>query len=118
MWTPTIEELREEHRKLTENKRRSKEEGSKLPKFTSTPEKFTSDLTSRNSKNVSEEGSKLPKFTSKLGCFRCMHSWAPLTPNPKICPKCKSSHWQTKSVSRQGKRAIDDYEFSIEGLGC
>ena len=31
-------------------------------------------------------------------CERCSHRWAPKSPDlpePKVCPKCKSFHWNT-----------------------
>jgi len=29
-------------------------------------------------------------------CLRCNHQWVPKTDDPKICPRCKSIHWNDK----------------------
>jgi hypothetical protein len=28
-------------------------------------------------------------------CLRCFAIWIPRTPNPAVCPKCHSVHWNT-----------------------
>ncbi len=30
-----------------------------------------------------------------LKCKRCGHSWTPRQRDIRICPKCKSAHWDT-----------------------
>lgn len=31
-------------------------------------------------------------------CKRCGHIWKPRTKEPKFCPKCTSTHWDTEKV--------------------
>jgi len=30
---------------------------------------------------------------TRLKCKRCGHRWVPRIPNPAVCPKCHSPHW-------------------------
>jgi len=43
---------------------------------------------------------KLPR----LKCLRCGHEWIPQQEEVKICPRCKTKHWDTPKKDRQGKR--------------
>lgn len=46
---------------------------------------------------------KWPKIPT-LHCKRCEHKWTPTQALIRICPKCKSQHWQTKRTNRRGLR--------------
>ena len=35
-------------------------------------------------------------MTKELICLRCGHKWTPRQENVKICPKCKSTSWDTQ----------------------
>jgi predicted Zn-ribbon and HTH transcriptional regulator len=33
-------------------------------------------------------------------CKRCEHTWNPVTPTPRVCPRCKSYDWQKERVRK------------------
>lgn len=47
---------------------------------------------------------KLSVEFPKLRCMRCNFKWTPRQKVIRMCPKCKSLHWQTKRTDRRGLR--------------
>lgn len=42
--------------------------------------------------------SNLIDSTGVSGCFRCGFVWKPRSPEPKICPRCKSKNWDAPVI--------------------
>lgn len=43
-----------------------------------------------------------------LHCLRCDHRWVPTLSDIRMCPKCKSVHWNTLRKNRQGLRSKEE----------
>ena len=39
-------------------------------------------------------------FYDEATCKRCDHTWNPITPTPRVCPRCKSYDWQKDRVRK------------------
>jgi len=39
-------------------------------------------------------------FYDEITCKRCEHTWSPRTPDPRVCPRCKSYEWQKDRVRK------------------
>lgn len=45
---------------------------------------------------------------TKFKCRQCSHEWIPRTPDPELCPKCKSRRWnvEVKDVEKSKQTSM------------
>ncbi len=39
-------------------------------------------------------------------CYHCNHEWATKQDNPKTCPKCKTTFWNTPYKRKRGRKKL------------